>query len=89
MDEIDPSATAGTGRAPTSPPAPYPGGSSGSPTDFLTGVLGKLVVVHGPTDLRGGLVTTEVSHDTNILELFNSSSNRSRPVLYISAAKAL
>ncbi|VDB91875.1 unnamed protein product [Peniophora sp. CBMAI 1063] len=85
-----------------SPPPPPPTGASGSPTDFLKGVVGKQVVVRltSGVDYRGvlscldgymniALEQTEEHVNGRVTNRYGDTFIRGNNVLYISAAEAL
>ncbi|KZV73700.1 Sm-like ribonucleo protein [Peniophora sp. CONT] len=85
-----------------SPPPPAPTGQSGSPTDFLKGVVGKKVVVRltSGVDYRGllscldgymniALEQTEEHVNGRVTNRYGDTFIRGNNVLYISAAEAL
>ncbi|KZT40430.1 Sm-like ribonucleo protein [Sistotremastrum suecicum HHB10207 ss-3] len=89
---------------PASPPPPPsgPSGASGSPTDFLKGVVGKKVVVRltSGVDYRGilscldgymniALEQTEEHVNGRVTNRYGDAFIRGNNVLYISAAEPL
>ncbi|KAI0762324.1 hypothetical protein C8Q74DRAFT_1289640 [Fomes fomentarius] len=90
-----------TAPAPSEPPAPY-NQTSGSPTDFLKGVVGKRVVVRltSGVDYRGilscldgymniALEQTEEHVNGRVTNRYGDAFIRGNNVLYISAAEPL
>ncbi|KAI0791886.1 hypothetical protein C8Q75DRAFT_715182 [Abortiporus biennis] len=86
----------------SSPPPPPPAATSGSPTDFLKGVVGKRVVVRltSGVDYKGvlscldgymniALEQTEEHVNGTITNRYGDTFIRGNNVLYISAAEAL
>ncbi|KAI0070008.1 Sm-like ribonucleoprotein [Panus rudis PR-1116 ss-1] len=84
------------------PPPPPPPATSGSPTDFLKGVVGKHVVVRltSGVDYRGvlscldgymniALEQTEEHVNGTVTNRYGDAFIRGNNVLYISAAEAL
>ncbi|EIW65374.1 LSM-domain-containing protein [Trametes versicolor FP-101664 SS1] len=98
MDESTPPPPA----APAEPSPPPPPMTSGSPTDFLKGVVGKRVVVRltSGVDYRGilscldgymniALEQTEEHVNGRVTNKYGDAFIRGNNVLYISAAEAL
>ncbi|KAI0735981.1 hypothetical protein C8Q76DRAFT_611278 [Earliella scabrosa] len=90
-----------TAPAPIEPPVPY-NTTSGSPTDFLKGVVGKRVVVRltSGVDYRGilscldgymniALEQTEEHVNGRVTNRYGDAFIRGNNVLYISAAEPL
>ncbi|THH15092.1 hypothetical protein EW146_g5331 [Bondarzewia mesenterica] len=88
--------------AESTPPPPPPTASSGSPTDFLKGVVGKRVVVRltSGVDYRGvlscldgymniALEQTEEYVNGNVTNRYGDAFIRGNNVLYISADEPL
>jgi len=86
----------------TAPPLPTPVAVSGSPTDFLKGVVGKRVVVRltSGVDYRGvlscldgymniALEQTEENVNGRVTNRYGDAFIRGNNVLYISAAESL